>query len=221
MIKFDVTNELMCIAKGSGRFYAKKGAMVAFKGDFRFEKLLLGPNNGGGLGGALFGHLQRRITGENMPIMSVEGQGEVYLAENAYHVDDVHLEPGDSINVESENLLAFTEELTYSTTFVGSGVISQRGLFSTHLKNNTNSVQDVAIITDGNPLIIEAPCCVDPDAIVAWTGRKPEAKVAQLSWKNLIGQASGESYHLQFNEPGQLVIIQPSERLSGLNIAVD
>ena len=210
MIKFDVTNELMCIAKGSGRFYAKKGAMVAFKGDFRFEKLLLGPNNGGGLGGALFGHLQRRITGENMPIMSVEGQGEVYLAENAYHVDVVHLEPGDSINVESENLLAFTEELTYSTTFVGSGVISQRGLFSTYLKNNTNSVQDVAIITDGNPLIIEA-----------WTGRKPEAKVAQLSWKNLIGQASGESYHLQFNEPGQLVIIQPSERLSGLNIAVD
>ena len=53
MIKFDVTNELMCIARGSGRFYAKKGAMVAYKGDFRFEKLLLGPNNGGGLGGSL------------------------------------------------------------------------------------------------------------------------------------------------------------------------
>ena len=193
MINFDVTNELMCIARGSGRFYAKKGSMVAFKGDFRFEKLLLGPNNGGGLGGALLGHLQRKITGENMPIMSVEGSGEVYLA----------------------------EALTYSTTFVGSGVISQRGLFSTYLKNNTNSVQDVAIITDGNPLMIEAPCCVDPDAIVAWTGRKPEAKVAQLSWKTFIGQTSGESYHLQFNEPGQLVIIQPSERLSGLNVSID
>ena len=225
MINFDVTNELMCIARGRGRFYAKKGSMVAFKGDFkgdfRFEKLLLGPNNGGGLGGALLGHLQRKITGENMPIMSVEGSGEVYLAENAYHVDVIHLEPGDSINVESENLLAFTEALTYSTTFVGSGVISQRGLFSTYLKNNTNSVQDVAIITDGNPLMIEAPCCVDPDAIVAWTGRKPEAKVAQLSWKTFIGQTSGESYHLQFNEPGQLVIIQPSERLSGLNVSID
>ena len=102
MINFDVTNELMCIARGRGRFYAKKGSMVAFKGDFRFEKLLLGPNNGGGLGGALLGHLQRKITGENMPIMSVEGSGEVYLAENAYHVDVIHLEPGDSINVESE-----------------------------------------------------------------------------------------------------------------------
>ena len=75
MINFDVTNELMCIARGRGRFYAKKGSMVAFKGDFRFEKLLLGPNNGGGLGGALLGHLQRKITGENMPIMSVEGSG--------------------------------------------------------------------------------------------------------------------------------------------------
>ena len=63
MINFDVTNELMCIARGRGRFYAKKGSMVAFKGDFRFEKLLLGPNNGGGLGGALLGHLQRKITG--------------------------------------------------------------------------------------------------------------------------------------------------------------
>ena len=71
----------------------------------------------------------------HLDVYKRQGQGEVYLAENAYHVDVVHLEPGDSINVESENLLAFTEELTYSTTFVGSGVISQRGLFSTHLKN--------------------------------------------------------------------------------------
>lgn len=30
-----------------------------------------------------------------MPIMSVEGSGEVYLAENAYHVDVIHLEPGE------------------------------------------------------------------------------------------------------------------------------
>ncbi|EQJ09682.1 hypothetical protein [Clostridioides difficile] len=49
MFKFDVTNELMCIARGSGKFFAKKGAMVAFKGNFNFEKLLLGPSNGGGL----------------------------------------------------------------------------------------------------------------------------------------------------------------------------
>ena len=99
---------------------------------------------------------------------------------------------------------------------IGSGVISQKGLFTTHLANKTGQNQDVAIITDGNTLILEGPCCVDPDALVAWTGREPYPKVSKLSWKTFIGQTSGESYHMEFVEPGQIVIIQPSERLSGL-----
>lgn len=217
MFTFDVTNELMCIVRGSGKFYAKKGAMVAYKGNFNFEKLILGPSNGKGLAGALFGHVQRSLTGEQMPIMVVEGQGEIYLAQNAYHVDVITIDSGDSIYVESENLLAFSSELDYSVKMIGSGVLSQRGLFTTNLKNNTSREQQIAIITDGNPLILEGPCCVDPDALVAWTGREPHARVAQLSWKTFIGQTSGESYHMEFVEPGQIVIIQPSERLSGLN----
>lgn len=216
MFKFDVSNELMCIAKGNGRFYAKKGAMVAFKGKFKFEKLILGPSNGGGIGKALLGYAQRALTGEQMPIMVVEGSGEVYLAQNAYHVDVISIDPGDSISVESENLLAFSEQLEYKVKFIGSGVLSQKGLFTTYLENRTNQVQDIAIITDGNPLVLEGPCCVDPDALVAWTGREPYPKVAELSWKTFIGQTSGESYHLEFVESGQIVIIQPSERLSGL-----
>ncbi|MFQ9287838.1 MAG: hypothetical protein ACLR3X_06655 [Intestinibacter bartlettii] len=51
--------------------------------------------------------------------------------------------------------------------------------------------------------------------------KKTRSKSSTLSWKTFIGQTSGESYHLQFNEPGQLVIIQPSERLSGLNVSID
>ena len=217
MFKFDVSNELMCIARGRGKFYAKKGAMVAFKGDFKFEKLILGPSNGGGLGRALLGYAQRALTGEQMPVMVVEGEGEVYLAQNAYHVDVISIDPGDSICVESENLLAFSESLDYSVKMIGSGVLSQKGLFATHLINKTNENQDIAIITDGNPLILEGPCCVDPDALVAWTGREPHPRVAQLSWKTFIGQTSGESYHMEFVEKGQVVIIQPSERLSGLD----
>lgn len=217
MIKFDVTNELMCIAKGKGRFFAKKGAMVAYKGNFKFEKMILGPSNGGGIGRALLGYAQRALTGEQMPLMSVEGSGEIYLAQNAYHVDVINIDPGSSISVESENLLAFSDELDYSVKFIGSGVLSQKGLFTTYLENRTRTVQEIAIITDGNPLILEGPCCVDPDALVAWTGREPYAKVAQLSWKTFIGQTSGESYHMEFVEDGQIVIIQPSERLSGLH----
>lgn len=221
MFEFKVYEELSCKATGGGRFYAKKGAMVAFQGNFDFEKLILGPNNGNGMMGTLMGYASRKLTGEQMELMRVDGNGTIYLAQNAYHIEIIDLEPGEAVSVESENLLAFNDELKYTVEMIGSGVISQKGLFTTKLQNNTKQVQQVVIITDGNPLILQGPCCVDPDAIVAWTGRQPYPKMAKLSWKTFIGQASGESYHLEFVEPGQVVIVQPSERLSGLNISID
>lgn len=57
MFKFDVINEFMCIVRGSGKFFVKKGVMVVFKGNFNFEKLLLGLSNGGGLGRVLLGYV--------------------------------------------------------------------------------------------------------------------------------------------------------------------
>lgn len=221
MFKFEVCEELSCKATGSGLFYAKKGTMIAFSGQFDFEKLILGPDNGNGFAGALMGYATRRLTGEQVELMTINGSGTIYLAQNAYHIELIDLEPGESVSVESENLLAFDSGLKYTIEMIGSGVISQKGLFTTKLKNNSNQIQQVAIITDGNPIILQGPCCVDPDAIVAWTGREPYPRMAKLSWKTFIGQTSGESYHLEFVEPGQVVIIQPSERLSGLNIAID
>ena len=38
MFKFNVEEELSCKIEGSGKFYAKKGAMVAFKGNFKFDE---------------------------------------------------------------------------------------------------------------------------------------------------------------------------------------
>lgn len=221
MFKFEICEELSCKATGEGTFYAKKGSMIAFNGQFNFEKLILGPNNGNGMMGSLIGYASRKLTGEQMELMSVNGKGTIYLAQNAYHIELVDLEPGESVSVESENLLAFDSGLKYTIEMIGSGVISQKGLFTTKLINNTSQTQQVAIITDGNPIVLQGPCCVDPDAIVAWTGREPYPRMAQLSWKNLIGQHSGESYHLEFVESGQVVIIQPSERLSGLRLSID
>ncbi|MEH7809392.1 AIM24 family protein, partial [Bacillus safensis] len=78
----------------------------------------------------------------------------------------------------------------------------------------------VAIKTNGNPLILKAPCRVDPDAIVAWTGKAPKVKL-DVNWKTFIGQTSGESYLFEFQEQDQIVIIQPSERTSGLRVGLD
>ena len=81
-------------------------------------------------------------------------------------------------------------------------------------------------MTDGNPLMLESPCVVDPDAIVAWTistngGGDPSVAMNNFSWKIAIGQTPGESYQFQFNQSNQMVLVQPSERLSGLKISVD
>ena len=44
-----------------------------------------------------------------------------------------HLEPGETISVESENILAFSQDCDYSVRFIGVGVLSQKGLATSTL----------------------------------------------------------------------------------------
>ena len=223
-IKFSIDSELYCKCEGVGNFFAKKGSWVGTEGansEFKFSKRLLG-TNGGNIVGQVFNHMARKMTGENLEIMEVKGQGVCYLADNAQHVTVIELEPNgafSSLVVESEDLLAFTPSCHYGVTPVGTGVLSQKGLFMSKLSYSGLGSQ-VAIKTNGNPKILTAPCRVDPDCVVAWTGSNPNVKI-DVNWKTLIGQTSGESYMFEFNEPGQLIIIQPYERESGLKVGID
>ena len=217
MFVFQTVNELSLLAQGNNVMYAKKGAMIAYQGQFKFEKLLVGP--GKNLASAVISHIARRVTDENMELMKVTGQGNCFFAELAKHVTVIPLNPGESIGVESENLLAFTENCDYGVRPIGVGVISQKGLFTSKLTGKGPNAQ-VAVLSEGNPLVLDSPCCVDPDAVICWTGPDPGFKL-DLNWKTLIGQTSGESYMLEFKNPGQKVLVQPSERESGLKIGMD
>lgn len=222
MYILESVNELTCRATcmdGQGALFTKAGAMIGYRGNCKFEKILLGPQ--GNPMQALLGQFGRRLTGENIPLMKVNshGQTESYYANLAQHVTIVNLSPGMSLKVESENLLAFTDSCKYSFKFLAQGVISQKGLFTSELSAMRQDAQ-VAILSEGNPLLLDTPCCIDPDAIVAWTGSDPEFKL-DLSWKNLIGQASGESYMFDFKRAGGKVVVQPSERRSGLDLGID
>ena len=222
MFKLETLNELTCKATsvdGRGALYTKAGAMIAYTGQCKFEKVLLGPQ--GNPMGALLGQIGRRLTGENMPLMKIEASsGSVsFFANLSQHVTVVDLMPGMELKVESENLLAFTENCDYSFKFLAQGAISQKGLFTSVLKAKSQGAQ-VAILTDGNPIVVPTPCFVDPDAIVSWTGPDPGLHL-DLGWRNLIGQSSGESYSFKFEQPGGQVIVQPSERKSGLAIGID
>lgn len=165
MIKFETINELTLKVTTTGNdvIFTKTGAFIA--GDcsgntnYRFEKVLLGPQKS--LAQAALGSLMRRVTGENIPLTKVtmNGPSETYYAESAQHVLVYKLEPGETISVESENLLAFTQDCKYSVRFIGVGVLSQKGLATTTL-TGTGSEAYVAVITDGNPIALSNECTV-------------------------------------------------------------
>lgn len=219
MFDFKVQQELTCVAEGSGHFLARVGAMIAYKGNFTAEKVLLDPNQNQNMLKSVMNFAARKLTGENVPIMKVNGSGTYYMANKANHVSVITLQPGQSVGVEGENLLAFTSDCEYGVKFIGVGVVSQKGMFTSKISARGKNPQ-VVITSNGNPLILETPCVVDPDALICWTGPDPNFKV-DMNWKTFIGQSSGESYYLEFNTPGEVVIIQPSERVSGINIGID
>ena len=233
MITFETVNELTLkvTCRGNDVVYAKAGAFIA--GDspsknYRFEKVLLGPQSN--LAQAAFGSLIRRATGENLPLMKgiMNGDSVTYYANFGQHVIVYKLDEGETISVESENILAFTQDCDYKVRFLGVGVMSQKGLATSTLTGNGKNAY-VAVLSDGNPLVLSNldtrnTIAVDPDAVICWIGQghcDPAIK-ADVNWKTFIGQASGESYSFEWsgNQP-VVVVIQPSERAGGIKISMD
>lgn len=231
MVKFEVLNELclMVTCTGSDHIFTKAGAFIAGEShggkNYTFTKVLLGPEQNRMQ--AFMGQLARRVTGENLPLMKVEYQGDsvTYFANDQQHVLAFHLEYGESISVESENILAFTKDCKYGIRFLAQGVISQKGLATSTLTGEGPDAY-VAILTDGNPLVLSnettgATLEVDPDAVVCWIGQDPGIQT-DMSWRNFIGQSSGESYMFEWSSAARAtVIVQPQERTSGVNTSID
>ena len=231
MIKFETVNELTLkiTTQGYGEVFTKAGAFIGGEcygqKNYQFSKVLLGPQ--GNPLQALVGQIGRRFTGENLPLMKVVSNGDniTYYANEAQHVVCFKLQQGETISVESENILAFTGDCKYSVRFLAQGVISQKGLATSTL-TGIGPEAYVAVLVDGNPIVLSnmqngSTLEADPDAVVCWIGRDPGFKL-DLSWKNLIGQASGESYMFEWgsNSPAT-VVIQPNERQSGIDISMD
>lgn len=183
---------------------ARAGSMVAYDGQMKFEKSILG-------GEGIFGALKRRVGGEGFDLMTVTGDGTLYVAQNAAEILLVHLE-NDRMFVESSSLLAFDSGMKSETVFAGlRGASSGQGLFTTAITGTGT----VAAISDGTAIALEVapeePLFVDPDAFVGYTGHVRQEFVFDVNWKTLVGRSSGESYQLKFTGDG-VVYIQPSER---------
>jgi uncharacterized protein (AIM24 family) len=183
---------------------AKNGAMVAYEGEMTFKKL-----TGGGDG--LRGMVTRRLTGEQMAVMEVKGRGTCYFADRASEVNLVTLH-GETLYVESSNLLCTDGALRTGTTFTGLRGASQgNGLFTTTVEGTGQA----AIMSDGAAIVLRVtpamPLQVDPGAYIAHTGNLKQHFQSGVNFRTFIGEGSGEAFQIRFEGDG-LVYVQPSER---------
>lgn len=185
---------------------AVTGAMIAYTGDVTFK------NAGMGGGDGLRAALKRRVTGESVSFMQCAGQGTVWFAKDAMEVLLIELS-GETLKVESEQLLALSDKLRTDVAFAGlRGASSGQGLFTT----TVTGIGDVALLSAGGPPIAlevtpQYPLVVDPQAFIASQGNLNQTFVTDVSWRNLIGESSGEAFSLRFDGTG-VVYIQPEER---------
>ncbi|MER7044142.1 MULTISPECIES: AIM24 family protein [Streptomyces] len=183
---------------------AKNGSMVAYDGQMAFKKM-----SGGGEG--IRGMVTRRITGEQMTLMEVRGQGTCYFADRASEINLVSL-GGDKLYVESSNLLCADGSLRTGTSFTGlRGGASGHGLFTTTVEGSGQA----AIMSDGPATVLRVapgyPLCVDPGAYVAHQGNLQQNFQSGVTFRTLMGEGGGEAFQIRFEGDG-LVYVQPSER---------
>jgi uncharacterized protein (AIM24 family) len=179
-------------------FMARQGAMVAYQGnvDFAYE------------GGGASKFIKKAFTGEGLPLMRCQGQGDVFLAERAC---DVHLLKlaNAGLSISGKNVLAFSAGLDWNIERVKGGSIATGGLFNTTLRGTGW----VALTTDGPPVVLnaaEAPTYADTNAVVAWSANLQTQLKTSFKAGALIGRGSGEALQVSFHGQG-FVIVQPSE----------
>ncbi|MEU6217766.1 AIM24 family protein [Streptomyces sp. NPDC047022] len=183
-----------------GEMLARQGAMVAYRGDLRFER------KGQGVGGML----KRAVTGEGLPLMAVRGQGEAWFAHEAQNCFVVGVEPGDEFTVNGRNVLCFDATLSYRIQTVKGAGITGGGLFNSVFTGQGA----LGLICEGNPLVIpvspQQPVFVDTDAVVGWTARLGTSLHRSQSIGSMLRGGSGEAVQLRLDGDGY-VVVRPSE----------
>jgi uncharacterized protein (AIM24 family) len=179
---------------------ARLGSMVAYQGEFRFERARAGWRR-------IF---KRTLTPEGGRLMRVSGTGEVFLAQLAQQVYRLHLDD-EEVTCNSRNPLAFESGIDWDIRRVRRGLAGKvaGGLFNTYLSGSGW----VALVSDGQPVLLhagEAPTFADPQAAIAWSGGLETTFRSDLQARTFIGLGSGESIQIGFRGDGW-VLVQPSE----------
>ena len=94
-------SKLLKVRLSDGEIQAKRGSMVAYQGDVKFEHA-----GSGGMGRML----KKAVSGEGTTLMKMSGAGEVFLADTAQDIHLLYLD-NDSVTINGPNLLAFDADI--------------------------------------------------------------------------------------------------------------
>ncbi|RYU10225.1 AIM24 family protein [Nocardioides iriomotensis] len=197
--RFGLQNTQMLRVSLGDDVLAVKGAMVAFQGQVRFDH-----EKSGSVGKLL----KKVLTSEDMPLMRVSGQGEVFFANEGGYVYLVELD-GDAISVNGRNLLAFDAAMSWDINRVKGAGMMAGGLFNTTISGTGTA----ALCTVGKPVVLDCaqqPTYVDVQAAVAWSANLVPNVVSSMNVKSMLRGGSGEAFQYAFHGPG-FVVVQPYE----------
>lgn len=197
---FQLENSYTLDIAVDGTVLAKAGAMVAYTGDLSFTGQAT-PEGG------ITGFLKEAATGEGTPIMTVEGTGHVYLADQEKKIQIIRLDADDALTVNGEDILAFESQLSYEIDTIDSLAGAFAGGFTNVYLQGPGHV---ALTTHGDPIVFEPPVTTDPSATVAWNRTSPNVEVNK-NLSDMIGQESGERFQMNFEGSDGFVVVQPYE----------
>jgi uncharacterized protein (AIM24 family) len=203
--RFELENSKLLDVAVEGGLLAKAGTMVAYEGDLSFT----GKSSAEG---GITGFIKEAATSEGTPVMEVEGDGHLYLADQAKEVQVLELDEGESISVNGEDVLAFEGQVEYSVSTIGSLAGAAAGGLTNVFLSGPGTA---AITTHGEPLVLTPPVETDPAATVAWSESLSPSIDSNRSLADSIGQSSGERYQMSFEGTEGFVVVQPFEEVAG------
>ncbi|MFC1430387.1 TerD family protein [Streptacidiphilus sp. N1-3] len=181
---------------------ALQGSMVAYQGEADFS------HESSGVLRKLIGNL----TGQQLKLMRVRGDGQVFLADGASQLHVVRLE-GESLCVGADRILAFDAGLDIEVRRIEGEGLPGGGFHTLQFSGHGTLV----VKTSGTPVVLEVTPApetqVDINALVAWTRGSQVITTAPVRIRRSgVAGRSAETCTLQFRGgPGNFVIVQPYE----------
>ena len=174
---------------------AAKGVMVGYTGQLQFHSEKTG---------SMAKLAKKIVTSENVSLMRVSGQGEIWFAREAGYNHLVHLE-GEGLSINSRNLLAFDATLQWDINRARGGGVLGGGLFNTTVGGRGT----LAITVVGKPVVLDCsqqPVYVDAQAAVCWSATLTPGVTSSMNMSSMLRGGSGEAVQMVFHGPGFVVV---------------